>query len=109
MIGSRSSGRWPPARAPYFAAGQEGLHRGLVHVGDDARRDRRRDHVRWQVPAGAQHRRAGGGTPAADQRRVRLTVEQVLDGQLDERPLFLHHHDLVQAAGELADDARLER
>ena len=105
--GDRQQRQRPPTGS---GRGQPAPARRLVDVLGQPRGQRGRYHVRRQLAGRGQQRRARRRRVLpTDHRRVRQAVEQVLDGQLDEGPLLLHHDDLVQAARELADDARFER
>ena len=97
----------PPRRV--LLNGQPRLDGGLAEVGDEAAGELPRNEIGRQIGRGPEHGRAAGRPPAADQRRAGLPVQLILQGQLDEGALFLHDHDLIQAAGEVLDDAGLER
>ena len=86
-----------------------GAHRRDLRVGQDPRCDCSRDHAGWQIGIRAQQFGTIGAAFAKHRRRIRHPVELVLDGQLDERALFLDDNYLVKAVGELLHDMRLER
>jgi hypothetical protein len=71
--------------------------------------ERDRDLIAGQRAVRGEQGRALLVPLADDQRRVRAAVEEVLELRLDQRALFLDHHDLLEAVGEGEHALGLER